>query len=47
MTGKLRGDLITLTAGRIEFTGRVNGDTMEGSAKHDGATNNVVATRVK
>ena len=47
VTGKLRGDLITLTAGNIEFAGRVTGDTMEGSAKHDGTTNNVVATRVK
>jgi precorrin-6B methylase 2 len=47
VTGKLRGDLITLTAGNIEFAGRVNGDTMEGSAKHDGMTNHVVASRVK
>jgi SAM-dependent methyltransferase len=47
VTGRLRGDLITLTAGNIEFAGRVTGDTMEGSAKHDGATNNVVLTRSK
>ncbi len=47
VTGKLRGDLITLTAGSIEFAGRVTGDTMEGSAKHDGTTSNVVASRVK
>jgi hypothetical protein len=47
VTGKLRGDLITLTAGNIEFAGRVTGDTMEGSAKHDGTTNNVVASRLK
>jgi precorrin-6B methylase 2 len=47
VTGRLRGDLITLTAGNIEFAGRVAGDTMEGSAKHDGITNNVVATRTK
>ena len=47
VTGKLRGDLITLTAGNIEFAGRITGDTMEGSAKHDGTTNNVVASRVK
>jgi SAM-dependent methyltransferase len=47
VTGRLRGDLITLTAGPIEFAGRITGDTMEGSAKHDGTTNNVVASRVK
>src|SRR5687767_4103716 len=47
VTGKLRGDLITLTAGNIEFAGRVTGDTMEVSAKHDGTTSNVVASRVK
>ena len=47
VTGKLRGDLITLTAGNIEFAGRITGDTMEGSAKHDGTTSNVVASRVK
>src|SRR5688500_5476204 len=47
VTGRLRGDLITLTAGNIEFAGRITGDTLEGSAKHDGTTSNVVASRVK
>jgi SAM-dependent methyltransferase len=37
VSGKLRGDLITLTAGNVEYTGRVTGDTMGGTVK--GATN--------
>jgi hypothetical protein len=37
ISGKLRGDLITLTAGNVEYTGRVTGDTMSGTVK--GATN--------
>jgi SAM-dependent methyltransferase len=37
VSGKLRGDLITLTAGNVEYTGRVTGDTMSGTVK--GATN--------
>ena len=31
--GKLRGDEITFSAGGSEYTGRVNGNTMQGSVK--------------
>ena len=29
--GKLRGDQITFTAGGVQYTGRVNGNTIEGT----------------
>jgi hypothetical protein len=32
----LRGDQISFTAGRTQYTGRVSGNTMEGTAKGDG-----------
>jgi precorrin-6B methylase 2 len=40
--GRLRGDQITFTAGNAEYTGRVSGNTMEGSLKSGG---NWTATR--
>jgi SAM-dependent methyltransferase len=46
VSGKLRGDLITLTAGSAEYAGRVTGDTMEGNVK-GGSAGSWSATRVK
>jgi hypothetical protein len=45
VSGKLRGDLITFTAGNTEYSGRVNGQSMEGTTKGGPAT--WTATRVK
>ena len=47
VTGKLRGEMITLTAGNAEYAGRVVGDGMEGSVKGGGNSTNWVATRAK
>ena len=33
ITGKLKGDEITFTAGGTEYTGKVNGTTIEGTTK--------------
>jgi hypothetical protein len=38
LRGKLRGDQIRFSAGRTEFTGRVNGATIEGTMKSGGKT---------
>jgi precorrin-6B methylase 2 len=43
--GRLRGDQITFTAGGVQYTGRVNGNTIEGTAK-GGSNGNWSATRV-
>jgi SAM-dependent methyltransferase len=37
--GRLRGDQITFTAGGAEYSGRVNGTTMEGTVKGGGSWN--------
>ena len=47
VSGKLRGDQITFTAGSTEYTGQVKGDRIEGSAKSAGSTTGWVASRVK
>jgi hypothetical protein len=44
--GRLRGDQITFTVGGIEYTGRVNGDTIQGSYKGI-ANGSWTATRVQ
>jgi hypothetical protein len=44
--GKLRGDQISFTVGTSQYTGRVNGNTMEGSVTAAGAKNTWKATRV-
>jgi hypothetical protein len=46
VSGKLRGDQITFTAGNTEYTGRVTGDRMEGSVK-GGSSTNWTATRAQ
>jgi hypothetical protein len=43
--GKLNGDQITFTAGKTEYTGRVNGSTMEGSTKSGGNNSSFSATK--
>ncbi|MPZ59337.1 MAG: methyltransferase domain-containing protein [Rhizobiales bacterium] len=43
--GKLSGDRITFTAGAMEYTGRVNGNTIEGSSKPVVKESNWQATR--
>jgi hypothetical protein len=45
LSGKLRGDQISFTAGGAEFTGRVNGNTMEGTVKTGAKTTEWRATR--
>ena len=44
--GRLRGDQIRFSVGGTDYTGRVNGDTMEGEAK-GGTTGAWTATRVR
>ncbi|MBA2604066.1 MAG: class I SAM-dependent methyltransferase [Acidobacteria bacterium] len=46
--GKLRGDVITLYGGNLEYTGRVNGNTIEGTVKTTaGVTSPWRATRAQ
>ena len=47
VSGKLRGDQITFTAGNTEYSGRVAGDKMEGSVKGGGSAASWSAARVK
>ena len=46
VTGRLRGDQITLTVGDTEYKGRVSGDTMEASPG-TGSSGTLKATRVR
>jgi hypothetical protein len=43
--GKLRGDQITFTAGGSQYTGRVNGNRIEGTVASGGRSTNWLATR--
>jgi len=45
MNGKLRGDQISFTAAGAEYTGRVNGNTIEGTIKAGGKSTEWKATR--
>jgi hypothetical protein len=45
--GKLTGDEIAFTAGNIEYTGKVSGDTIEGTAKSPSGATPFKATRAK
>jgi hypothetical protein len=45
LNGRLRGDRITFTAGGAEYSGRVNGATIEGTIKAGGKTEPWKATR--
>ena len=45
MNGKLRGDQITFTAGGAQYSGRVNGNTIDGTIKAGGKTNEWRALR--
>jgi hypothetical protein len=45
MHGKLRGEQISFKAGRAEYSGRVNGDTIEGTIKAGGKSARWRATR--
>jgi SAM-dependent methyltransferase len=47
VTGRLRGDQITFTAGGTEYTGRVAGDAMDGAVKANATNGNWSATRVR
>jgi SAM-dependent methyltransferase len=44
--GRLRGDEISFTAGDAKYTGRVNGNTIQGTVVSGGSTSNWSATRV-
>jgi precorrin-6B methylase 2 len=43
--GKLNGDQISFTAGGVQYTGRVSGNTIEGTMKSGGSNSNWNATR--
>ena len=43
--GRLRGDQIRFVAGDTEYTGRVNGDTIQGTSRSGGRQTNWTATR--
>jgi precorrin-6B methylase 2 len=45
--GKLRGDLIKFSVGDANYTGRVNGDTMEGIYESGGITTKWKTTKVR
>ena len=45
--GKLRGEEITFSAGGNQYTGKVNGDTIEGRVKGSGGERAFTATRAK
>jgi hypothetical protein len=47
VTGRLTGDKITFTAGNMEFTGTVNGNTIEGTSRPAGPETKWQATRGK
>jgi precorrin-6B methylase 2 len=47
VSGRLRGDAITLKAGDIEYTGRVNGNTIEGIANAGTASRSWSARRAE
>ena len=43
--GRLRGDQISFSAGGAQYTGRVNGNAMEGAVKSGGNSGKWSATR--
>ena len=45
--GRLRGDQITFSAGDVQYTGRVNNDTIEGTVTSGGRTTNWQASRIR
>jgi len=45
LNGKLHGDQISITAGGTQYSGRVNGNTIEGTATSNGKTSEWKATR--
>ncbi len=45
--GKLNGEQITFRAGKTEYTGRVSGSTIEGSARSGGTNGSFSATKSK
>ncbi len=47
VNGKLQGELITFLAGGVEYSGRVTGDTIQGTARTDGKAATWNATRVR
>ena len=47
VNGRLRGDQITFSHAGADYTGRVNGDTMEGVVTSGGRTNSWTATRAR
>jgi hypothetical protein len=44
-SGKMRGDEISFTAGDSQYTGRVVGNTIDGTARSSGGSSNWRATR--
>ena len=47
VNGKLSGDLIDFSIGNANYTGRVSGGTMQGTAESGGSTTEWTATQVR
>ena len=47
VNGKLRGDQISFAAGSAQYTGRVNGDTIQGTVTSGGSTGDWQASRTR
>ena len=47
VTGRMRGERITFTANQVEYTGQVNGNSIEGSTKANATNGSWSATRVQ
>jgi len=47
ISGKVNGNTVTFTAGKIEYSGELEGDTIAGTAKSDAGNSSWRATRVK
>jgi SAM-dependent methyltransferase len=47
VNGKLRGDQVTFEAGGARYTGRVNGETIDGTMASGGTTSNFRASRTR
>jgi hypothetical protein len=45
--GRLRGDQFTFTVGGVKYTGKVNGETMDGTAASGSNTTKWTATKIK
>jgi SAM-dependent methyltransferase len=47
MNGTIKGDAISFSAGHVKYTGRVNGDIMQGTSQSGGQITEWTATRIR